>query len=331
MKIISFATKDTAWKTPRVGVILRTDSQDSGLRLDCEKLFAPSERPSNLLAWFDMDGPWFQRARDTAARLERDASALAQARKNGWLVASQDAYWFAPVPRPGKIVCIGLNYRDHAAESGLAVPKTPVIFSKFSSCVIAPGEPVVIPPASEKVDYEAELAVVIGRRASHVAADRAYDYVLGYTAFNDVTARDFQFGDGQWQRGKSCDTFAPMGQAIVTADEIPDPHTLRISLTVNDTVMQDSNTSQLIFRVPELIAFITASITLEPGDVIATGTPAGVGFARKPPVFLKPGDRMEVSIDRIGGLGNPIVASSASRQSSTPQPAGASRDTIPFA
>jgi 2-keto-4-pentenoate hydratase/2-oxohepta-3-ene-1,7-dioic acid hydratase in catechol pathway len=161
------------------------------------------------------------------------------------------------------------------------------------------------------VDYEAELAVVIGRHAKHVSADRAYDYVLGYTAFNDVTARDFQFGDGQWQRGKSCDTFAPMGQTIVTTDEIPDPHVLRITMTVNGAVMQDSNTNQLIFRVPELIEFITASITLEPGDVIATGTPAGVGFARKPPVFLKPGDRMEVEIEGIGGLGNPIVAASS--------------------
>jgi len=141
---------------------------------------------------------------------------------------------------------------------------------------------------------------------------------------------DYQRGDGQWQRGKSCDTFAPMGQTIVTTDEILDPHTLRISLTVNGTVMQDSSTSQLIFRVPELIGFITASITLEPGDVIATGTPAGVGFARKPPVFLKPGDRMEVSIDRIGRLGNSIVASPVARQS-TPQAASPARDTIPFA
>jgi 2-keto-4-pentenoate hydratase/2-oxohepta-3-ene-1,7-dioic acid hydratase in catechol pathway len=329
MQIISFATQETEWKTPRMGIILHTKGRDSGHRLDCEKLFAPSERPSNLLAWFDMDGPWFQRARETAVRLERDASALAEAHRNGWLVPSRDAYWFAPVPRPGKIVCIGLNYRDHAAESGLAVPKTPVIFSKFPSCGSRRASP-SSSPASAKVDYEAELAVVIGRRASHVAADRAYHHVLGYTAFNDVTARDFQFGDGQWQRGKSCDTFAPMGQTIVTTDEIPDPHTLRISLTVNGTVMQDSNTSQLIFRVPELIAFITDSITLEPGDVIATGTPAGVGFARKPPVFLQPGDRMEVSIDRIGGLGNPVVASPASRQP-TQQPVGLSGETIPFA
>jgi len=310
MRIISFATEDSQWKSPRPGIILHTNGRDSGQRLDCEKLFAPGERPPNPLAWFDMDERWFRTARDTAMRLERDATAFAEASEKGWLVPSRDAYWFAPVPRPGKIVCIGLNYRDHAQESGLAVPTTPVIFSKFSSCVIAPGEPVVVPTTSEKVDYEAELAVVIGRHAKHVSADRAYDYVLGYTAFNDVTARDFQFGDGQWQRGKSCDTFAPMGQAIVTTDEIPEPHTLRITMTVNGTVMQDSNTNQLIFRVPELIEFITKSISLEPGDVIATGTPAGVGFARKPPVFLKPGDAMEVEIERIGGLGNPIVAAS---------------------
>jgi len=308
MRIISFATKESDWATPRMGIILHTDGKDNGYRLDCEKLFAPEDRPSNPLDWFDVDGRWFQTARDTANRLESDPAALTDAKKKGVLVPSEDAYWFAPVPRPGKLVCIGLNYRDHAEESGLAVPKTPVIFSKFSSCVIAPGEPIIIPPASERVDYEAELAVVIGRRATRVKADRAYDHVLGYTVFNDVSARDFQFGDGQWQRGKSCDTFAPMGPTIVTADEIPDPHTLRISLRLNGAVMQDSNTSQLIFGIPELIEFITASTTLEPGDVIATGTPAGVGFARKPPVFLKAGDTVDVAIDRIGGLGNPIAA-----------------------
>jgi 2-keto-4-pentenoate hydratase/2-oxohepta-3-ene-1,7-dioic acid hydratase in catechol pathway len=307
MRLISFATKESDWKVPRMGIILHTDGKDSGQRLDCEKLFDANDRPTNPLDWFDVDGRWFQAARDTARRLESDPNAFADAKKKGLLVPSGDAYWFAPVPRPGKLVCIGLNYRDHADESGLAVPKAPVIFSKFSSCVIAPGEPIIIPPSSEKVDYEAELAVVIGRRATRVKADRAYDHVLGYTALNDVSARDFQFGDGQWQRGKSCDTFAPMGQTIVTTDEIPDPHSLRISLTLNGTVMQDSNTSQLIFRIPELIEYITASTTLEPGDVIATGTPAGVGFARKPPVFLKAGDQVEVMIEKIGGLGNPIA------------------------
>jgi 2-keto-4-pentenoate hydratase/2-oxohepta-3-ene-1,7-dioic acid hydratase in catechol pathway len=307
MNIISFATMESDWQTPRAGIILTHAGRDTGYRLDCEQLFNRSDLPQNPLSWFDMDGPWFQKARRVFDNIERDAAALDEAKENNWLVPSQDAYWFAPVPRPGKLICIGLNYRDHARESNMPLPDKPVVFSKFSSSVIAPGEPVVIPATSQKVDYEAELAVVIGRHAKNVKADRAYDYVLGYTAFNDVSARDFQFADGQWQRGKSCDTFAPMGQAIVTTDTITDPHRLSIRLTLNGEIMQDSNTDQMIFSVPQLIEFISESITLEPGDVIATGTPSGVGFARNPPVFLKPGDRMEVLIDGIGGLGNPVT------------------------
>jgi 2-keto-4-pentenoate hydratase/2-oxohepta-3-ene-1,7-dioic acid hydratase in catechol pathway len=289
MHIISFATMETKWSVPRLGMILHVGDRDTGYRLDCEKLFAESERPANPLAWFDMDGPWFQRARETHDILTRDKQALDDARDKGWLVPSSDAYWFAPVPRPGKIICIGLNYRDHAAESKMPIPDKPVVFSKFSTAVIAPGEPVVLPSTSQQVDYEAELAVVIGRRAKHVKADRAYDYVFGYTAFN---------------------TFAPMGQTIVTTDAIPDPHKLSIKLVLNGQTMQDSNTDQLIFGVPALIEFLSESITLEPGDVIATGTPPGVGFARNPPVFLKPGDQMEVLIEGMGGLGNPVVSQS---------------------
>ena len=308
MNIISIATAETDWKIPRPAIIVEHNGQDTRYRLDCERLFDRSELPANPLSWFDMDGPWFQKAREVFQNVQHDLSALDQLKQRYCLVPARDAYWFAPVPRPGKLICIGLNYRDHAKESNMALPEKPVVFSKFSSSVIAPGEPVVIPRASQQIDYEAELAVVIGRRAKHVSPDRAYDYVLGYTAFNDVTARDFQFGDGQWQRGKSCDTFAPMGQAIVTADVITDPHKLAIKLKLNGAIMQDSNTDQLIFGVPRLIEFVSQTITLEPGDVIATGTPAGVGFARKPPVFLKPGDEMEVLIEGLGGLGNPVVA-----------------------
>ena len=308
MRIIFFSTEESDGKLPRMGILLVANGQDTGYRLDCEKLFDKAERPANPLAWFDLDGPWFQKARETHDILVRDRNALTEAREKGWLVRSQDAYWFAPVPRPGKILCIGLNYRDHAAESNMPIPEKPIVFSKFSTCVIAPGEPVVLPSVSKQVDYEAELAVVIGRRAKHVSADRAYHYVLGYTAFNDVSARDFQFGDGQWQRGKSCDTFAPMGQTLVTADAVPDPHKLPIKLTLNGQTMQESNTDQLIFGVPALIEFISQTITLEPGDVIATGTPAGVGFARKPPVFLKPGDQMEVMIEGVDRVGNPVIS-----------------------
>jgi len=254
-----------------------------------------------------MDGKWFQKSQETFVALCANPNELAHANDNGLLVKRKDAYWHAPVPRPAKLICIGLNYRDHAAESNMPIPERPVVFSKFSTAVIAPGEAVVVPATSQQVDYEAELAVVIGRRAKNVLRDQAYDYVLGYTAFNDVSARDFQFADGQWQRGKSCDTFAPMGPTIVTRDMIPDPHKLSIKLILNGQTMQDSSTDQLIFGVPELIEFLSETITLEPGDVIATGTPPGVGFARKPPVFLRAGDEMIVEIEGIGALNNPVA------------------------
>ncbi|HZJ47259.1 MAG TPA: fumarylacetoacetate hydrolase family protein [Pyrinomonadaceae bacterium] len=301
MHIIAFATEDTDWKEPRPGILL------DDYVLDCERLFKLSERPANYLSWLDMDAKWFQKAHETFQMLSGNPDEIADAYDNGLLVKRADAYWHAPVPRPAKLICIGLNYRDHAAESNMPIPERPVVFSKFSTAVIAPGEAVVVPATSQQVDYEAELAVVIGRRAKNVSRDQAYNYVLGYTAFNDVSARDFQFADGQWQRGKSCDTFAPMGQTIVSTDVITDPHKLSIKLILNGQTMQDSNTDQLIFGVPELIEFLSETITLEPGDVIATGTPPGVGFARKPPVFLKPGDEMVVEIEGIGSLNNPVV------------------------
>ncbi len=224
-------------------------------------------------------------------------------------VLKDDVRLEAPVPRPGKIICIGLNYRNHAIESGMEIPKSPIIFSKFQTCVIGSGEPIRLPKDSSQVDYEAELAFVVGRRAVNVKAADAMNYVFGYTNFNDVSARDFQFADGQWQRGKSCDTFAPMGPFLATADEIADPHDLKIRFHLNGETLQDSRTAELIFRIPELIEFLSASITLEPGDVIATGTPPGVGFARKPPVFMKDGDVAEVEIDGLGRLWNPVVTS----------------------
>ena len=214
----------------------------------------------------------------------------------------------APVPRPGKIVGIGLNYRDHASEIGMKLPEWPILFSKFSSAVIGPGCPIVLPAISDKVDYEAELAVIIGKRAKGVRVEEALGYVAGYTLMNDVSARDVQTEDKQWVRGKSFDTFAPMGPALVTRDEIPDPGNLNISLKLNGRVMQSSNTSNLVFGVAELIAFISQAITLEPGDVIATGTPGGVGSSRKPQLFLKPGDVVAVEIEGIGILENPVVA-----------------------
>jgi 2-keto-4-pentenoate hydratase/2-oxohepta-3-ene-1,7-dioic acid hydratase in catechol pathway len=301
MQIVTFMTYETTgWQPPMVGALLNREYLLNFAHA-CDGAKTPGQ-----LAWLDMDGEPFQKSRRTYDALVNDPGAIAEAAEKGWLTLRADAYWLAPVPRPGKLICIGLNYRDHAAESNMPIPERPVVFSKFSTAVIAPGEAVVIPATSEQVDYEAELAVVIGRRAKNVSAREAFAYVLGYTAFNDISARDFQFADGQWQRGKSCDTFAPMGPFIVTTDEIPDPHKLSIKLRLNGQTMQDSNTDQLIFGVPELIAFISETITLEPGDVIATGTPPGVGFARKPPVFLKPGDGMEVEIEKIGVLGTAV-------------------------
>jgi 2-keto-4-pentenoate hydratase/2-oxohepta-3-ene-1,7-dioic acid hydratase in catechol pathway len=214
----------------------------------------------------------------------------------------------APIPRPPKIICVGLNYRDHAAESKMEIPSTPTIFSKYSNAVIGPGENIVLPKNSTKPDYEAEFAFVIGKGGRHIPPERWQDHVFGYTAFNDVSARDFQMATTQWMMGKTFDTFAPMGPWIVTADETADPHALDISLSIDGEVMQSSNTRNLIFRIPDLIAHLSSVFTLEPGDVISTGTPAGVGFAKKPPRWLKPGDNVVVTIQGIGELRNPVVA-----------------------
>jgi 2-keto-4-pentenoate hydratase/2-oxohepta-3-ene-1,7-dioic acid hydratase in catechol pathway len=216
-----------------------------------------------------------------------------------------------PIQRPSKIVCAGLNYRDHAAESGLDVPETPVLFAIWPSAVIGPGEPIVLPRvAPQRVDYEAELGVVIGRRTRGVSVDEALDAVAGYVCVNDVSARDVQRLDGQWTRAKSFDTFCPVGPRLVPADEIPDPQALRIRCLVNGEALQDSSTAEMVFSVAELIAFASDAITLEPGDLIATGTPAGVGFSREPPVYLQPGDEVTVEIEGVGALTNPIVDAS---------------------
>jgi 2-keto-4-pentenoate hydratase/2-oxohepta-3-ene-1,7-dioic acid hydratase in catechol pathway len=206
----------------------------------------------------------------------------------------------------GKIVAIGLNYRDHAIEAGLKIPSAPLCFAKFTSSLSGPFDPIQLPSEEAQVDFEGELGVIIGRRARRVTDADAMQYVAGYVVFNDVSERKWQFDDGQWTRGKSCDTFAPNGPFLVTADEVPDPGTLRITTRVNGIVMQNSNTNQLIFGVPKLVSYLSHSFTLHPGDLIATGTPAGVGFTRKPPLFLKDGDVVEVEIDRIGRIANRV-------------------------
>lgn len=213
----------------------------------------------------------------------------------------------APVPRPNKIFCVGLNYRDHAMESNMEIPKVPTIFSKFTNSVIGSGETIILPKDSTQPDYEAELALVIGKGGRRIAAADWQQHVFGYMNLNDVSARDFQLATTQWLMGKSPDTFAPMGPFIVTADEIADPHNLDIRMIVSGEVLQSSNTKHLIFRIPDLIEYISRVITLEPGDVISTGTPAGVGFARKPPRLLRDGDECVVEVEGLGRLVNPVA------------------------
>jgi 2-keto-4-pentenoate hydratase/2-oxohepta-3-ene-1,7-dioic acid hydratase in catechol pathway len=213
-----------------------------------------------------------------------------------------------PIERPGKIVCVGLNYRDHAEEQGVELPAEPLLFAKWPNTLIGPGEPIVVPPIVTKCDYEAELAVVIGARVARVSKENALEAVRGYTCANDVTARDLQFGDGQWTRGKSVDTFCPVGPRLVPAADVPDPHALRIRATVSGEVLQDSTTANLIFGVDEIISHVSRTAALEPGDLILTGTPAGVGAFREPQRFLRPGDEVTIEIEGIGSLTNPVVA-----------------------
>ncbi len=213
----------------------------------------------------------------------------------------------APIPRPPKVICVGLNYRDHAAEAKMEVPSVPTIFSKFSNAVTGPSAPVLLPRNTQKPDYEAEFAFVIGAGGRHIPAARWREHVYGYMCLNDVSARDFQLATSQWLMGKTFDTFAPTGPWITTADEIEDPHNLDISLEINGEVMQSSNTRELIFGIPELVEYLSSVFTLEAGDVVTTGTPAGVGFSRKPPRWLRPGDEMVVRIQGLGELRNPVV------------------------
>jgi acylpyruvate hydrolase len=225
---------------------------------------------------------------------------------NEGVISAPEAIEYLPAVFPGKIIAIGRNYADHAIEQGQKPPEAPMIFNKLPNSLSAHNAPIILPAITEKVDYEAELAVVMGRRTSKVPEDEALEYVFGYTMINDVSARDLQFADGQWTRGKGLDGFAPLGPFITTREEIADIHNLNIEGRLNGEVMQASNTGKMIFKIPYLISYISQAITLEPGDVIATGTPEGVGIFREPPVLLKPGDVFEVTIEKLGTLRNPI-------------------------
>lgn len=223
------------------------------------------------------------------------------------VVALEDARIHAPIARPGKIIAIGLNYEDHAQETGAAIPEKPIVFTKYSNTIIGPGEPIRIPPITEQADYEAELAVVIGREARNVPESEALEYVFGYTNANDVSSRDLQYSEGgQWTRSKSIDTFCPIGPYIATRDEIPDPQDLSVRCILNGETVQDGTTSKMIFSVAQLISFLSSGMTLDPGDVIVTGTPPGVGMARDPQLWLKDGDEVTIEIENLGTLTNPV-------------------------
>ena len=242
--------------------------------------------------------------------------AVAREKVEGWLVSPpegsivrvEDVKLRAPLMRPPKIICVGLNYRDHAEESKMEIPSVPTIFCKFPTSVIGPGESIVLPRNSTKPDYEGEFAFIVGRRGRHVPAAAWRDYVFGYTILNDVSARDVQMATTQWMMGKTFDTFSPFGPALVTADEVADPHALDISTSIGGDTLQHSNTRNLIFKIPQLIEHLSSVFTLEPGDIVSTGTPAGVGFSKTPPRWLKPGDEVIVRVEGLGELRNPVAA-----------------------
>ncbi len=287
MKLITFTT-DTTENDTRLGVIKGGGVIDLASASD-------GHLPSDMLAFLRQGGAAMQLAREIEARAAPSRPL-------------SEVTLLAPVTNPSKVVAIGLNYMDHCREQGIEPPEAPVIFAKFPSAVIGPGVAIRWDPAlTRQVDYEVELAVVMGRVARGVPAAEALDYVAGYTICNDVSARDLQFGDGQWVRGKSLDTFCPLGPWLVTRDEIADPHNLAMCSVVNGERLQDSTTAEMIFRVPQLIEFISRAFTLLPGDVIATGTPDGVGVFRSPPIFLKDGDVVTLEIEGLGQLTNHCV------------------------
>ena len=305
MKLAQFKTKDS--DKQRLGLAV------GDLVCDVAELAQAVKAAGGTVA------SWLLNITNTLQVISRGASALSDINAlvgaadsrgitNNRPAFSLDSIEFLPAVYPSKILAIGRNYVDHAIEGGAAPPKAPLIFNKLPNSLSAHNAPIVLPDISQKVDYEAELAVLIGRRAKRVSEAEALGHVFGYTLIDDVSARDLQFGDGQWTRGKGLDTFAPLGPFITTRDEIADVQTLKIEGRLNGEVMQSSNTSKMIFKVAYLVSYLSQGMTLEPGDVIATGTPEGVGAFRDPPVLLKAGDVYQVEIEGLGTLRNPVVA-----------------------
>ncbi|NIP43980.1 MAG: fumarylacetoacetate hydrolase family protein [candidate division Zixibacteria bacterium] len=289
MKLVTF----TANQVSKIGALKKIDGRDFVIDLTAVEPSIPAQMVDFLM-------------NEDRSR-EKAEAALAIPTEEA-IMPLDEVRLEAPIPQPGKILCVGLNFRDHALESGLELPEFPTIFAKYSNVVIGPNDPIVIPKVTHQVDWEGELGFVIGKKAKHVAVDESMDYIAGYVVFNDVSARDYQLRVSQWTIGKSFDTFGPMGPSLVTKDEVPDPSNLKIRTLIDDEVMQDSNSKELIFNIPELLSFISSVITLEPGDLISTGTPSGVGFGLKPKRYLKPGQMVRVEIEKLGALMNPVVA-----------------------
>jgi len=305
MKLAQFKTKDS--ERQRLGILL------GDVICDVAELARAAKSAGGDPA------DWLLEIDSTRAVIERGSSAIDSIRSlvdggqkptnSGAFTAAQvDSIDFLPAVYPSKILAIGRNYAEHAAEGGSDLPKAPLLFNKLPNALSAHNVPIVLPKISSQVDFEAELAVIIGRQAQRVSEADALNYVFGYSLINDVSARDLQFGDGQWTRGKSLDTFAPLGPFITTRDEIEDVQALKIEGVLNGQVMQSSNTGRMIFQVAYLVSYLSQGITLLPGDVIASGTPDGVGIFRKPPVLLQPGDVFEVKIEKLGTLHNPVVS-----------------------
>jgi 2-keto-4-pentenoate hydratase/2-oxohepta-3-ene-1,7-dioic acid hydratase in catechol pathway len=290
MKLVTF----NAGRGPRLGALVDQQVVDLAEA-------SSGQLPSDMLSFLALGEAGIAQAR----------AALEAGAPTGTAESLQLVKLMAPILNPTKIIAIGLNYMDHCREQKIDPPKSPIIFTKFPSSIVGPGETIRwSPKLTDQVDYEAELAVVIGRTTRHVSQVEALNYVAGYTICDDVSARDLQFGDGQWIRGKSLDTFCPLGPYLVTRDEIPDPNNLAIRCLVNDQVLQDSTTAEMIFQVPFLIEYISRAFTLYPGDIITTGTPDGVGVFRNPKVFLKNGDTVTVEIEGLGRLTNPCIEES---------------------
>ncbi|MFQ5897419.1 MAG: fumarylacetoacetate hydrolase family protein [Candidatus Methylomirabilia bacterium] len=305
MKLVRFTINGA---TPRLGTLVGEQVHD--LSATYERLLdgrGVTRSAELAAALFPASTRAFLRAGEVALTAVAEIEEEVQARRLAWVSHPRASVrLLAPIHDPEKLICIGLNYKDHAEESKAPIPKEPPLFAKWANAVLDPGEPILRPRGCQQLDYEVELGVVIGRPCHFVSPEQALDYVLGYTIVHDVSARDFQFRTSQWMAGKVSDTFAPIGPWIADRSEIPDPHVLELRTWVNGTVLQNGNTKNLIFDVRALVSYLSNLITLAPGDLIATGTPAGVGFARKPPVFLQPGDFVRMEITGLGVLENPI-------------------------